>query len=130
MGREQMKHEYRDSAESKLNGITYHLVVDSEWDVQKNNDYYKPSGFDDDGFIHCTDGLDLLTQIANMFYKHDPGSRTVLVLDLNKIESEVRYDDSDHLFPHIYGPLTTSAVIAELPVARAGDGTFTRLGTE
>lgn len=123
-----MRIEYRDSAESKANGITYHMAHRDEWAAQKTTDAYKPSVFDDDAFIHCTDGLDLLTDIANMFYKNDSEPRTVLVLDVKAIESEVRYDDPEHRFPHIYGALNPSAVIAELPVERAEDGTFVRLG--
>lgn len=125
-----MRFEFRDSEESKANGITYHLAHVDEWNAQKGGESYKPSVFDDDGFIHCTNGLDLLTEIANMFYKNDPEPRTILVLDMKAIESEVRYDDSEQRFPHIYGPLNPAAVVAELPVERGEDGTFTHLGTK
>ena len=123
-----MTNVYRDSDESKQAGITNHLAIQSEWDAQKHGESYKPGAFEADGFIHCTNGLDLLTQVANMFYKDSPDARTILVLDSNKIESEVRYDDENEQFPHIYGPLNPSAVVAELDVERADDGTFTRLG--
>lgn len=123
-----MNIEYRDSAESKRNDITYHLAIVEEWEAQKDSDNYKPYVFDADGFIHCTNGLDLLTEIANMFYKRSSEPRTILVLDMNKIESEVRYDDPDETFPHIYGSLNPTAVIAELPVKRGEDGTFIHLG--
>lgn len=123
-----MSNTYRDSDESKSAGITYHLTIQSEWDAQKNGESYVPGAYKADGFIHCTNGLDLLTQVANMFYKDSPDERTILVLDVSKIESEVRYDDENEQFPHIYGPLNVSAVIGELGVERAEDGTFTRLG--
>lgn len=123
-----MSNTYRDSDESKNAGITYHLTIQSEWDAQKNGESYVPGAYKADGFIHCTNGLDLLTQVANMFYKDSPDERTILVLDVSKIESEVRYDDENEQFPHIYGPLNVSAVIGELGVERAEDGTFTRLG--
>ena len=125
-----MPHEYTDSAESKAAGITYHLAIMSEWNAQKDGDQYTPGAYAADGFIHCTNGLDLLTEIANMFYKGSEEERTVLVLDTSRIESELRYDDEAQTFPHIYGPLNTSAVIGELPVQRAADGTFTRMGNE
>lgn len=125
-----MSHEYRDSSESKSAGITYHLALVREWEAQKGGDHYVPGAYEADGFIHCTNGLDLLTQIANMFYKDSPDERTVLVLDTGRIESDVRYDDDAQTFPHIYGQLNTSAVIGELPVARAEDGTFTGMGTK
>lgn len=123
-----MQTEYRDSIESKSAGITYHLAVRDEWESQKNNDEYLPGAFDADEFIHCTDGLDLLTEIANMFYTSSPEPRVVLVLDVSQIGSEVRYDDAEQRFPHIYGPLNPSAVVAELPVERGDDGRFTQLG--
>lgn len=121
--------EYRDSAACKQHGVTYHLAITEEWVAQQNADSYKPYVFDNEGFIHCTNGLDLLTQIANMFYQDSPDPRVVLVLDVSKIESEVRYDDLDETFPHIYGPLNPDAVIAELPVQRKTDGEFLLLGS-
>lgn len=123
-----MKQTYRDSEQSKQAGITYHLVIQREWDAQKNDEYYTPGAYEADGFIHCTNGLDLLTTIANMFYKDSADERTILVLDINKIESELRYEDDAQQFPHIYGPLNTSAVVGELTVVRSEDGTFTQLG--
>lgn len=124
-----MAHEYRDFDEAKSAGITYHLALVSEWHAQKDGDDYVPGAYDADGFIHCTNGLDLLTDIANMFYKDSADERTVLVLDIAIIKSDVRYDDEAERFPHIYGPLNTSSVVAELPVHRATDGTFTSMGT-
>lgn len=123
-----MRNEYRDSAEGKRANITYHLAIRQEWDAQKNGEGYVPGAYEADGFIHCTNGLDLLAHVANMFYKDDGQERIVLVLDLGKISAEYRYDDELMTFPHLYGPLNPSAVIDELPVVRDGDGTFTHLG--
>lgn len=124
-----MTHEYRASDESKNNNITYHLAIVDEWIAQKDSDSYTPGAFEADGFIHCTNGLDLLTKVANMFYKGSFEPRTILVLDANKIESDVRYDDPDETFPHIYGHLNPSAVVAELPVQQDDEGTFVQLGS-
>lgn len=124
-----MNYEYRDSEESKQNNITYHLAIVEEWTAQKDSGSYKPGAFEADGFIHCTNGLDQLVTVANMFYENSPEPRTVLVLDMNKVESDMRYDDPDERFPHIYGPLNPSAVITELPVKRQEDGRFVQLGT-
>lgn len=124
-----MNIEYRDSKESKRNSITYHLAIVEEWTAQKDSASYIPGAYEADGFIHCTNGLDQLVDVANMFYQDSPEPRTVLVLDLNLIESEVRYDDPNERFPHIYGPLNPSAVVGELPVRRQEDGTFVQLGT-
>ncbi len=121
--------EFRETAESKNAGITYHLAIQEEWDTQKHGSSYVPGAYAADGFVHCTNGLDLLTEIANMFYKGSPDERTILVLDTSRIESPVRYDDETEQFPHIYGPINTSAVVGELPVGRSEDGTFIMMGT-
>lgn len=123
-----MQTEYRDPIACREAGITYHLAVIDEWTSQATGDAYVPSAFAADGFIHCTNGLDLLTEIATMFYQGSPEPRTVLVLDVAKLTSDVRYDDPDQNFPHIYGPLNTDAVIGELTVERDSDGRFVHLG--
>lgn len=124
-----MSLEFREPAASKNAGITYHLAVQSEWDTHKDGATYVPGAYEADGFIHCTNGLDLLTDVANMFYKDSVDQRTILVLDVNRIDSDLIYDDVNEHFPHIYGPLNTSAVVGELTVERGDDGTFTHLGS-
>lgn len=66
-----------------------------------------------------------------------------LQLDTTKLSSEVKFEapapvgntappEDGHgaakLFPHIYGPITAESVVAVLPVERAEDGTFLRIG--
>lgn len=123
-----MSHEYQDAISSKDAGVTYHMAIAGEWEQQKDAATYVPSAFAADGFIHCTNGLELLQWVGSSFYKESGDPRIVLVLAIDEISSEVRYDDPDEHFPHIYGPLNTSAVIAELPVHRAPDGTFIGFG--
>jgi uncharacterized protein (DUF952 family) len=51
----------------------------------------------------------------------------VLVIDQDLVSSELRYEAVpgwDTPFPHIYGPLNTSAVIETLPLAPGPDGSF------
>ena len=120
--------QYHDSIESRNAGITYHLVAEPIWERSRSAASYLPEAFDRDGFVHCTNGTDQLVQVANMFYVDDPRPFRVLVIDVSRIESEVRYDDPDHLFPHIYGPLNTSAVRGELAVVRDDNGPFLSIG--
>ena len=115
---------YRDSAETRNAGVTYHLVPVEVWNESKENEWYTPEAYDADGFIHCTNGIDQLITVGNWFYVPDRRSFKVLVLDVAKITSELRYDDAEQVFPHIYGPLNTDSVIGEFAVSRAEDGTF------
>lgn len=121
--------EFRDAAACKEAGITYHMALASEWAAQKNGETYLPSAFAADGFIHCTNGLDLLEWVGNQFYVGSPDERTVLILRVSSLTSDLRYDDPDENFPHIYGPINTDAVIGELKVIRGEDGTFTHIGS-
>lgn len=123
-----MNLQFRDSAASQDAGITYHMAIASEWLTQKHASTYTPSAFATDGFIHCTNGLDALTWVGNQFYKNSPDERVVLVLEVGKLASPVRYDDAEQRFPHVYGPINTDAVVGELPVIRGTDGSFARIG--
>jgi len=120
--------EYRSAEEARAAHVTYHLVPVAYWQEHGGADDYLPLGYADDGFIHCTNGLDELVKVANLFYTADPREFQVLVLDLPRLTSEVRYDDPDEVYPHIYGPLNTSAVIGTLPVQRGDDGAFVEIG--
>lgn len=115
---------FRESTAARDAGITYHLVPATVWDALRIAGSYSPEAYEADGFIHCTNGIDQLLAVANMFYAADSRLFRVLVLEMGRITSDVRYDDEERKFPHIYGPLNTDAVIGEFQVSRAGDGTF------
>ncbi|HLU36836.1 MAG TPA: DUF952 domain-containing protein [Thermomicrobiales bacterium] len=121
-------HLYRTADESRDAGIAYHLTPEPVWEAQRAAGTYIPEPFEQDGFIHATNGLDTLLWVANEFYTSDTRPYRVLVLDVNKLSSPMRYDDEEQKFPHIYGPLNTDAVTGELLVQRDADGRFTGFG--
>jgi uncharacterized protein (DUF952 family) len=64
-----------------------------------------------------------------------PGEHVVLRLDESLISHPVKYEapapvgstaapENPTLFPHIYGPVQKSSVVATLKVQRAADGSF------
>ena len=97
---------------------------------------YLPATFAADGFIHLTAQPQLLIGVANHFYKGEPGDWVCLQIDAAKLGGEVRFEpaapvgataavEGDELFPHLYGAgIGPAAVVAELRVVRAEDGTF------
>lgn len=121
--------EHATAAAARTANITYHLVPVDYWETHGGQAAYTPEAYDQDGFIHCTNGTAELITVANMFYTADPREFVVLILDVEAIESDVRYDDDGQVYPHIYGPLNTSSVIGSLPVERSADGTFVRIGS-
>jgi uncharacterized protein (DUF952 family) len=114
----------RSAEECRQANITYHLVPEPVWAERGYQAEYLPDAFEADGFIHCTNGLDPLIEVGNMFYRSDAREYGVLVLDTTRITSEIRYDDEERVYPHIYGPLNTDAVMGRLMVVRDPDGKF------
>jgi uncharacterized protein (DUF952 family) len=94
------------------------------WSHQEDSTEYLPEGFDREGFIHCTNGLQELIDVANRYYAGDMRPFRVLILKMDQIASPVRYDDPQEIYPHIYGPLNTSAVVGMLDARRDEQGTF------
>lgn len=105
--------------------ITYHLVPVAYWEAQPTEQDYQPEYFDQEGFIHCTDGLDNLVATANRHYRDDPRPFYVLDLRRDAIRPELRYEDAKGIYPHIYGRLNRDAVVRVRPMPRAADGAFT-----
>ncbi len=87
---------------------------------------YAPAGFDDEGFIHCTEGLDNVADVGNRYYKDDLRMYVVLVIDRARVTPEIRYEDPGRIYPHIYGPLNRDAITQILPLMRSADGAFVR----
>jgi uncharacterized protein (DUF952 family) len=118
-----LRHETDEAARNA--GITYHLVPEPVWETFRQRDTYVPEAYDADGFIHCTNGLDRLLEVGNMFYQNDQRSYLALALRVDRIALEVHYDDAEGAFPHIYGPLNSDAVVGQFKVMRGKDGSFT-----
>jgi uncharacterized protein (DUF952 family) len=104
--------------------VTYHLVAADYWAAQPSTTDYSPGAFDADGFIHCTDGARNLIDTANRYYRDDPRGYVALVIDTAKVRAEVRYEDAERIYPHIYGPLNRDAILRVAPVRRDDDGAF------
>jgi uncharacterized protein (DUF952 family)/uncharacterized protein YciI len=108
---------------------TYHLVPADAWTAHDRAVAYAPPSLAAEGFIHCTDGAEAMVATANRHYRDDPRSFLVLTVDLDAIAAPWRFDDSDRIYPHVYGPIAPAAVLAAVPVPRAADGTFLAFGT-
>jgi uncharacterized protein (DUF952 family) len=104
--------------------ITYHLVAGSYFRDCDSSAPYTPESFADEGFIHCTDGPDNVAAVANRYYRDGQRMYVVLAIDKDALTSEVRYEDPERIYPHIYGPLNRDAIVKVLPILREADGTF------
>ncbi len=112
----------------KVEHVTYHLVPAEVWESQMYEQSYLPERFPEEGFIHCTDTIEELVAVGNRYYRQDTRAFQVLAIDCDLVTAEIVYEDSRQIFPHIYGPLNTDAVLSMQHVVRASDGEFLTMG--
>jgi len=108
----------------------YHIVPRRVWE-HAGAGPYRADSLASEGFIHCS-RRDQVARIANSFYRDQP-ELVVLCIEVDRLTSPVRNQDAGtgELFPHVYGPIETSAVVAVTPLQRGADENwvFSEAGT-
>ena len=92
--------------------IIYHLVDQASWDSAKSTPEHRAESLAAEGFIHCSEDNDQLLRVANRLYS---GRKDMLALELDTelLSSPLQREPSrsGEIYPHIYGPLNTDAVV-------------------
>ncbi len=111
----------------------YHIAYPADWDEAVSQGSYQWSTrgrtLADQGFIHAGEAHQVAA-VANRHYADIDASDDgliVLVIDVERLESELRYEEAPDLgqsFPHIYGPLNPDAVVETVPLLRGADGRY------
>jgi uncharacterized protein (DUF952 family) len=93
----------------------FHLAEPSDWSA--SSPIYSPKSVEQEGFVHCST-RDQVLAVATAFF---PGRDDLVLLTIDPdqladgtLVYEDLYDHGD-LFPHVYGPLPTAAVVATEP---------------
>lgn len=92
----------------------YHLAAPGDWAA--STDEYEPADLEVEGFIHCST-RDQLPEVARERFIHR-NDLVLLTIDPGPLGGTVIYEDlheAGEEFPHIYGPLPTSAVLSTGP---------------
>lgn len=110
-------------------GLTFHLTPQPYWDASDTAAPYVPEAFGRDGFIHCTNGAQRVVDVGNRYYRDDPRPFVALLIDVSRLSAEMRYEDPERVYPHVYGPLNRDAIVGLIPVERDYAGGFIRLAT-
>lgn len=105
--------------------IIYHLILASDWEAAKTTGEVRPSSLAAEGFIHCsTDDAQSLA-VAKRLYTGQDG---MLLLGVNteKLSAPIKREASrsGEIYPHIYGPLSTDAVLGIRQLELDADGEF------
>lgn len=99
--------------------VLLHLIEPAQWRAALNAGAVRPPSLGDVGFVHLSTPEQVHIPAEALF----PGRRdlALLVVDPARLPDPVRFEDAAPrhpdglLFPHLYGPLPTSAVIAVVP---------------
>ncbi len=90
--------------------VLFHITSRSEWEHALQLGAYRPSSMRDEGFIHLSTA-EQWPRTAARFFRGRLGL-VLLTIDPSALASEVRYEWADgERFPHLHGPLETSAVV-------------------
>jgi len=98
----------------------YHITSVEAWDVASGSGSFTAPSLATEGFIHCSDARQVERSLNKFF--HEKNEVLLLRIDPELLTSELRYEGADgDLFPHIYGPINTDAVVSVELVRREGE---------
>jgi len=105
-----------------------HIALPDDWTAGRSTGEYRVStrgrSLDEVGFIHCAHPRQI-EAVANRFFA-DVAELVLLHLEPDLIEGEVRIEEADdgsgEMYPHVYGPILTTAVVAATWWDRDDDG--------
>ena len=106
---------------------TYHLVPVEVWAAANHGEPYAAASLATEGFIHCTDGVAPLGVTFDRYYAADARPFLALTLDLDALAVPWQYDVAGSPYPHIYGSIARTAIVAIERVRRSPDGRFAGL---
>ena len=110
----------------------FHIATVADWDAARGSGAYTTSTrgrtLAEEGFIHAS-RPEQVPGVFESFYQDSPEQLVLLTIETNLLTATWREDPvGDDRFPHIYGPLNPSAVVAVAPLERRdGPATFTGL---
>jgi uncharacterized protein (DUF952 family) len=94
-----------------------HIATPAEWAEAQRAGTVTPANLAREGFVHCSSREQLSGTLALVF--RGAGPLFVLVLDPDALV-DVRWEGEPEAFPHVYGPIPTSAVMAVEEVIAPG----------
>lgn len=102
-----------------------HICTSADWQAAQTTGEYRAASLDTEGFIHCSTPAQAADTATHFF--HGQAGLVLLVIDAHKVQPEIKYELATNggTYPHIYGPLNTSAVTQVVPFPPNPDGTFT-----
>jgi uncharacterized protein (DUF952 family) len=114
--------------------IIFHITSHKDWLAAQIGGEYRAASLATQGFIHCSTA-EQVVPVANTIFWGQSGL-ILLCIDVEKLVSPVVFEPpvnpqtgqpepgSLALFPHVYGPINTNAVLRVLDFPPQADGSF------
>lgn len=104
--------------------LVYKLVPAAVWARALETGHVEPAEIDrKDGYVHLSTAAQTL-ETARLYFAETPDV-LALEIDPSRLDGEIRYElapKRGEAFPHLYGRLTTGAVLRARPLKREGAG--------
>jgi uncharacterized protein (DUF952 family) len=103
----------------------FHIVAEPDWRAACELGSYAPASLEQEGFVHFS-YRHQVARTANARFR-DRQDLLVVEIDPEQLAQPVVDEDlygSNEEFPHVYGPIPTSAAVAEHRLSRTGNGDF------
>ena len=100
----------------------FHIATAADWRRTLDTGTYTTSTvgrtLEEEGFIHAS-RRDQVAGVFGRYYASSTEPLVLLVLDPDLLDAEVRVEAvGDDTYPHVYGPINRTAVVAVEPITR------------
>ena len=105
--------------------LIYHLTTQAEWEASRATPEHRADSLAEEGFIHCSQDQEQMLRVANRLFAGQTGL-VALEVDADRLTSLLVREPSrsGEIYPHIYGPLNTDAVLRVLTLTTGVGGEF------
>ena len=103
----------------------FHLITEEEWAAARDDQHWRPASLAEEGFIHCSKDEGQAVRVVQRLFP-ERTDMLALEVDTDKLSSPVvtEASRSGEMYPHIYGPLNTEAVVKVWQVNPDGKGGY------
>ena len=108
--------------------MLFHIAEQKDIERAQQRGQYVPEAFARDGFIHCSYPEQVI-EVANRLFS-GRGDLLLLEIDPQKLSCPIVDENLEgglELYPHVYGPLPSAAIVAIHPFPCDAHGRFQSL---
>jgi uncharacterized protein (DUF952 family) len=107
--------------------VILHICATADWAAARSAGELRPASLATEGFVHCSDPGTVHLPAGRLFAGRD--DLLLLELDPARLGAPLRWEPGDGnpagpWFPHVYGPLPVTAVLAAHDFPAEPDGSF------